>query len=70
MDVESTDYLDTLLPEVERQLHENYPDVLGYGSRFQLGPGRPGKIQARFSGPDRRVVRELSSRAKAILEAS
>jgi multidrug efflux pump subunit AcrB len=69
VDVESTDYLDTLLPEIERHLQENYPDVLGYTSRFQLGPGGTGKIQARFSGPDRRVVRELSSRAKDILEA-
>ena len=43
--------------------------MLGYTSRFQLGPGSTGKIQARFSGPDRRMVRELASQAQAILEA-
>ena len=43
--------------------------MLGYASKFQLGPGSTGKIQARLSGPDRNVLRELSSQVQAILHA-
>ena len=66
VDVESPDYLDSLLPQVEKHLGESYPDILGYSSRFQLGPGSVGKIQARFSGPDRDVLRGLAEKTEEI----
>ena len=69
VDVETADALDTLLPQVEQYLEANYPDVLGYASRFQLGPGSTGKIQARFSGPDRDVLRQLAEQTEAIYHA-
>ena len=69
VDVESPEYLDSLLPEVEEYLDGNYPDLLGYSSRFQLGPGSTGKIQARFSGPDRNVLRDLAEKTQAIYRA-
>lgn len=69
VDVEHTDYLDVLLADVEDYLAQNYPDVLGYSSRFQLGPGSTGKIQARFSGPDRDVLRQLAEQTQAIYRA-
>jgi len=66
VDVESAEYLGSLLPEVEAHLAQNYPDLLGYTSPFQLGPGSTGKIQARFSGPDRNVLRQLAEQTQAI----
>jgi multidrug efflux pump subunit AcrB len=69
VDVEGPEYLDSLLPEVEDYLAQNYPDLLGYASRFQLGPGSTGKIQARFSGPDPDVLRQLAEQTKAIYRA-
>jgi multidrug efflux pump subunit AcrB len=69
VDVEHADHLGSLLPEVEAYLAQNYPDLLGYASPFQLGPGSTGKIQARFSGPDRDVLRQLAEQTQAIYRA-
>ena len=69
VDVDDAEKMDALLVNVETYLQETYPDVLGYTSKFQLGPGSTGKIQARLSGPDRNVLRELSSQVQAILYA-
>jgi len=69
VDVESAEYLDGLTKEVENYLQENYEDMLSYTSKFQLGPGSTGKIQARLSGPDRTVLRELASQVEAIFRA-
>jgi multidrug efflux pump subunit AcrB len=69
VDIESAEFLDVLLPDIEQHLADNYPDLLGYASRFQLGPGSTGKIQARFSGPDRNVLRQLAEQAQAIYES-
>ncbi len=69
VDVESTDVMDELAIQVEDYLNENYEDMLGYTSKFQLGPGSTGKIQARFSGPDRNVLRALAEQTEAIYRA-
>jgi len=68
VDVEDSEQLDTLLPAVDGYLAQNYPDLLSYTSRFQLGPGSTGKIQARFSGPDRNVLRRLAEQAQDIFQ--
>ena len=68
IDVESPEDLNILLPEVEQYLGDTYPDLLGYASRFQLGPGSTGKIQARFSGPNREVLRNLAVQTEAIYQ--
>jgi multidrug efflux pump subunit AcrB len=36
---------------------------------LRIGPGRDAKIEARFSGPDSRVLRELAEQAKTIMRA-
>lgn len=69
VDVEDAAVLDDLLPGIEDFIGMNFPDVLGYASRFQLGPGSTGKIQARFSGPDRDELRRLAERTQAIYRA-
>ena len=37
--------------------------------KMLIGPGRDSKIEARFHGPDARVLRELAEQAKAIMRA-
>jgi multidrug efflux pump subunit AcrB len=69
VDVDDAKVIDRLIPEIEAHLAETYPEALGYASRFQLGPGSTGKIQARFSGPDPDVLRRLASEAATILHA-
>jgi multidrug efflux pump subunit AcrB len=69
VDVEDPALLDALLVEIETYLAESHPDLLGYASKFQLGPGSTGKIQARISGSDPDVLRALAARAQEILHA-
>jgi len=69
VDVDDSEKLDNLLANIDVHLQDNYPDVLGYASRFQLGPSSTGKIQARLSGPDANVLRELAGQVKTILYA-
>ena len=69
VDVEDPEKMDNLLVNIESYIQENYPDVLGYASKFQLGPGSTGKIQARLSGPDAKILRELTGQVETILYA-
>lgn len=69
VDVDDPEKLDNLLSNIEGHLQENYPDVLGYTSKFQLGPGSTGKVQARLSGPDANMLRELADQVETILYA-
>jgi multidrug efflux pump subunit AcrB len=69
VDVESPELLDQLVAEVENHLAETYENVQSYASKFQLGPGSTGKIQARLSGPDRDRLRELASQVEEIYRA-
>jgi hypothetical protein len=36
---------------------------------LRIGPGRDAKIEARFSGPEADVLRELAEKAKVIMRA-
>ena len=69
VDVDDPEKVDSLMANIERHLQENYPNVLGYASKFQLGPGSTGLIQARLSGPEANVLRELAGQVKTILYA-
>ncbi|WP_461481551.1 efflux RND transporter permease subunit [Porticoccus sp.] len=69
VDVDDTAQMDALLADIESHLKAFYPDVLGYASKFQLGPGSTGKIQARISGPDRTVLRDIADQVRAIYAA-
>ncbi len=66
VDVEDAGQMDVLQPELDDYLIKNYPDMLAYSSRFQLGPGSTGKVQARFSGPDRKMLRHLAEQTQEI----
>ena len=69
VDVDDPEKIDALLLNVEQYLQQTYPDILGYSSRFQLGPGSVGKVQARLSGPDPDVLRQLATQIATILHA-
>ncbi len=69
VDVEDASKIDAMILEAEAYLAENYSDALSYGKKFLLGPGSGGRIQARFSGPDKELLREMSEQAIDILYA-
>ncbi len=61
--------LDTLLPQVQDHIDQNFPQAQGKAWRFVMGPGGGSKIEATFSGPDPAVLRRLANEAKAIYVA-
>ena len=68
VDVEDYQTIAELLPKVEQDLMEQFPDSLVYAKRFLLGPGSA-KIQARVSGPDLNVLRDIADQIEDILYA-
>lgn len=60
--------IDSLLPAVREYMTTRFPDADVTVSKFALGPGGGAKIEARFSGPDHRVLRHLAARARKIME--
>jgi len=64
---DSREQIPTIWEAVETYIHENLPEVDPIIKPFRLGPGRDGKIEARFSGPDPVVLRQLAEQSKAIM---
>jgi len=58
-----------LLEEIQVYLAKNFPQADPRVRRFVLGPAVGFKIEARFSGPDPKVLRDLSFQAKKIMSA-
>jgi multidrug efflux pump subunit AcrB len=69
VDVIDSNSIDSLAEQVQTYLDANYEDAIPQVRKFILGPGEPGKIQARFFGEDKNVLRRLASEAEAILHA-
>ncbi len=67
VDVDDYRKIDGIIPVIEEHLASEYPDALSYGKEFVSGPGGGGKIQIRFSGPDRSVLRGLAEQTVTIL---
>ena len=59
--------IDTLVPVVQEWLEANFSDAVAMVKKFQLGPGEGGKIQVRFSGPDRAGLRKVAEEAMDIM---
>jgi len=66
--VELEDYkqIDPFIKKMSEHFDKNYPDVNYDYKKFELGPSKDGKIEARFSGPDPDVLRTLAVQAKQI----
>ncbi len=67
VDVDDYTRVAALIPEIERHIAGNFPEISVYARRFIMGPGDGGKIQARFSGPDPDVLRSLAAKTERIL---
>lgn len=65
----SQDALQQLLPELRSYLYREHPDVESKLSFIELGPATPAKIEARFSGSDPAVLRQLAVQTHAIFDA-
>ncbi|MEM1389606.1 MAG: efflux RND transporter permease subunit [Pseudomonadota bacterium] len=66
---ESFDSIPGLIPVIQDYLDDNFPNGQGKVWRFTMGPGGGSKIEAKFSGPDPDVLRNLADQAKAIIIA-
>ncbi|MBR8844278.1 efflux RND transporter permease subunit [Pseudoalteromonas sp. JC3] len=62
VDVNDYNTIKTLIPKIETDLLQQFPNALVYASPFELGTGTIGKIQARISGPNTDVLRETSDK--------
>jgi multidrug efflux pump subunit AcrB len=69
VDVDDFREIDRMMLQFQRELEESHPGAMVQTRKFILGPGDPGKIQARFFGPDPDVLRSLASEAEAIFRA-
>ena len=67
VDVDDFSRIDPLMDEIQEHLEANYPDSIPQVRKFILGPGEPGKIQAKFMGPDPDTLRRLAGQAEVIL---
>jgi multidrug efflux pump subunit AcrB len=67
--VENENQIDGLIAAVQADLDKNHPQANAIAKKFLLGPGKGGRVQARFQGPDPTVLRQLSEKAREILRA-
>jgi multidrug efflux pump subunit AcrB len=65
--VRDPDDLPLLMEEVDDFLEVHYPEADVKFKRLDIGPSPPAKIEARFIGPDPAILRQLSSKTKAIM---
>ena len=68
VDVDDEQKIDGLMGAVQTHLDQNYPNANSVAKKFLLGPGKGGRVQARFSGPDPAVLRALADQARKVLE--
>jgi multidrug efflux pump subunit AcrB len=67
VDVDDYRLIDDMMNAIQADLELGYPNSIPQVRKFILGPGEPGKIQARFIGPDANVLRSAASQAESIL---
>lgn len=68
VDVKDPRDIDGLIAAIQQHLDQNFPDANSVAKKFLLGPGSGGRIQARFSGPDPAVLRQLADQAMQVFE--
>ena len=69
--IEVSDYrlIDELAADIQVMLSAEYPDIQPKLEKIMVGPGGGSKIEARFDGPEPKVLRQLSEQAKNIMRA-
>jgi len=68
VELDDAKYIAPLYDNIQDHLDQNFEDAQGQVRKFILGPGDPGKIQAKFFGPDPDVLRGLTAQAEAIIK--
>ncbi|RUM54195.1 MAG: AcrB/AcrD/AcrF family protein, partial [Marinomonas sp.] len=63
------DDIPPLMEDIYQRMSTKYPDIEFKLQRLQLGPSTGAKIEARFSGPDPDVLRQLSAQVQDIYRA-
>ncbi|MCZ6750233.1 MAG: efflux RND transporter permease subunit [Acidobacteria bacterium] len=59
--------IDDLRAQIDRHVADHYSEAQGWTKKLILGPGGGAKIEAQFSGPNRRILRQLAEQAKSIM---
>ena len=67
VDVEDYKLIAGMVEQVEDHLEQAHADAMSYVRLFRLGPGSGGRIQAKFMGTSRDVLREAATQARDIL---
>jgi multidrug efflux pump subunit AcrB len=65
--VKEQEDIEPLMGTLRRNLPERFPDAKVELKKFRRGPGEGAQIQARFSGPEIRVLRRLANEVEAIM---
>jgi multidrug efflux pump subunit AcrB len=66
--VEDRKLINGLAEELREELRRDFPNAQIYTQRLVFGPGGGAKLQARFSGSDTQVLRELGEQALQIMQ--
>ncbi len=69
IELESADYVPAMVAHGDRYLVDGFPQAEPRMRVFPLATTEKFKIEARFSGPDPKVLKDLAAEAKAILAA-
>ncbi|RLE26260.1 MAG: AcrB/AcrD/AcrF family protein [Acidobacteria bacterium] len=67
--VDDAKWLSKLMAEVQKYIDETQLNAASVVQAFEMGPGGGAKIEARFSGPEGKVLREIAEQAEAIMYA-
>jgi multidrug efflux pump subunit AcrB len=67
VDVKNHRLINEVLPKIQEELSDKFPDAQIIAKRFLLGPGEGGRVQVRFSGEDYNTLRKLAGQAMDIL---
>lgn len=67
VDVENYKRIPTMTRQIQEDLDEMFPQAMASVRLFVLGPSTGGKIQLRIYGPDSAMLRQLASKAEAVL---
>ncbi len=65
--VEDYSIIAEMLPQVQSDLEEMFPDATVNTKKFLLGPGEGGKIQLRINGPDPAELRKMGDEVLAVI---
>ncbi|SDK43557.1 Multidrug efflux pump subunit AcrB [Maridesulfovibrio ferrireducens] len=67
--VEVKDYstVDEVMTKYKEEVNALYPQAEAKFKKFKLGPGREASFEVRFSGPDTKILRDLSREAQQVM---